>query len=137
MLAVHSLEVGVILLVLDHTVVLVLEDLGAVREFALYHDKKKDTHREKVDASTVILVVSQDLRSYVARRANSTGDLSEVTSCAESEIDKLEGQLTVDQDILKLEVTVNNTSILVKILKTVKHLLEEEASSVLTDTYTS
>ena len=65
--AVHSLEVLVILLVLDHAVVLVLEDLGAVREFALYHDEKKDTHREKVDASTVILVVSQDLRSYVTR----------------------------------------------------------------------
>ena len=40
----NSLEIGVVALVLDHIVVLVAQDLRAVRELALNHNEQEHTH---------------------------------------------------------------------------------------------
>ena len=39
MLSIYSLEVVVILVIADHTIVLVLQNLGAVGELTLHNDK--------------------------------------------------------------------------------------------------
>ena len=65
--SVHGLKVRVILLVLDHVVVLVLEDLGAMGELTLNHNEKKHSHGEEINAAAIVLVVSEDFRGHVAR----------------------------------------------------------------------
>ena len=63
--ALDSLEVRIVALVLDHIVVLVFEDLGAVGELTLDHDEEKDTHREQINSATIVHIVGEDLRGNV------------------------------------------------------------------------
>ena len=66
MSTIHRVEIVIVFLVLDHVVVLVLEDLGAVGEFALHDDEKEDSHGEQVDLRTIVHELLQDFWSNIA-----------------------------------------------------------------------
>ena len=63
---IHCVEVVIIFLVLDHVVVLILENLGAVGEFALYDDEEEHAHGEQVDLRAIVHEFLQDFWSDVA-----------------------------------------------------------------------
>ena len=57
---IYRVEIVIVFLVLDHVVVLVLEDLGAVGEFALYDDEEEHAHGEQVDLRAIVHEFLQD-----------------------------------------------------------------------------
>lgn len=132
--ALYSLEVGVIVLFHDHVVVIIGEDFRAIGKLPLNHNEQKYTQREYVCFSGIVYLVFKDFRCNVAGRSNGTCDFREVARNTEAKVDKLEGHLIVNEDILKLEISMCNISFIVQVFESVNHLFEKVATSIFSKT---
>lgn len=98
--AVDSLEIIVIVASTNHVVVLVPENLRAMGELTLNNDKQKDAHREQINLGPIVDLLLENFGCNVAWRAHGSRHLAQVARVTQSQVDKLEGQVAVNEDVL-------------------------------------
>ena len=83
------------------------------------------------------MVVSEDLGCDIAWRPNSASDFFEITSGTQAKVNQLEGELTIDEDVLELKVAMHHACLLMHVFETVQHLVEEQAACIFTKAVTA
>ena len=134
--AVYSLEVLVKALSANHIVILVLEDLGAMRELTLNDDEQEDAHGEDVNLCSIVNLLFEHFGRDIARRANCSSNSSQVSISTQAQVNQFECQVCIYEDILKLQVPMAYTCLSMHVFESIKHLVQEQSASVLTETLT-
>ena len=108
--AVHLLEVGVIL-ALEDQVVEVLFLAGLLEwEDALDDDEEDDSDGEHVDLGAGVLLALLDFWCHVGHSATVRLQSVNVLVAGEAKVSQLEVEVVIDKDVLKFEVSVDDSA---------------------------
>jgi hypothetical protein len=100
------------------------------RENPLHDDEKDDSEREQVDLGAVVGFSFLNLRGHVGKGTSVALEVVYVLVASKAEVSDLQIQVVVNEDVLKLEVSVGD-SVGVHVVHGVEHLVSEEPTSVL------
>lgn len=108
--AVHLLEVGVIL-ALENQVVEVLFFAGLLEgEDALDNDEEDDSNGEHVDLLAGVLLALLNFWRHVGHCATVRLQSVNILVAGEAKVGQLEVQVVIDEDVLKFEVSVDDSA---------------------------
>lgn len=97
---------------------------------ALHNNEQDDSSRKHINLGAVIRLALLDLRSHVRHRASVRLQVVDFSERGEAEIGHFQVHVFVDEDVFKLEVSVND-ALAVHVLKHIAHLRKEVTTAVL------
>lgn len=100
-------------------------------EDSLHNDEQDDCEGEHIDLGTVVLSSFLDLRSHVGHGTSVRFEFIDLFVSSKSKISYFEDELVVNEDVFKLEISVDYVFAL-HVFKDINHLVEEESSSIFT-----
>ena len=99
------------------------------REYALDNNEKDDAKRKQINLSALVDLTFFDLGCHVSHGSAVAVKAIYVFVAGKSKISKFDIQILIDQDILKLQVTVHDSAT-VHVLDTLKQLVSEKSACV-------
>ena len=100
------------------------------REDSLHDDEEDDSEREQVDLGAVVGFSFLNLRGHVGKGTSVALEVVDVLVASKAEVSDFQVQVVVNEDVLKLEVSVGD-SVGVHVVHGVEHLVSEKPTSVL------
>lgn len=101
------------------------------RENSLHDDEEDDAKRKQINLRSTVLFAFFDLRGHVGEGAAIALETVNVLVARKPEIRYFQVELFIDEDVLKLQVSMTHF-IVVHVLDGVEHLVSEEATDVFT-----
>jgi len=99
-------------------------------ENTLHNNEKYDAGGKHVDLSSIVGFAFFDLWGHISHGSPVRFEVVNFSKCGKSKISNLQIHKVVNQDIFKLQVSVND-SLAVHVFEDVAHLVQEEATTVL------